>query len=134
MWRLTYIVPLLAGLFAGSVNTSVPNYPDRQETRIVQHDGGPSTVRDQAKLWMLQRIHLEEWQCMDKIIYAESRWIPNLWNSQGSDAYGLGQVKGSHKYTAGKPMKQFKVAVKYAIARYGTLCRAWKAHQSKGWY
>jgi hypothetical protein len=122
------------GLLFGSVNTSVPEYPDTRVEVIVQEDDKPSTVRDQAKLWMLQRIHLEEWQCMDKIIHAESRWIPNLWNSQGSSAYGLGQVKGSHKYTADKPMKQFKVAVKYAIYRYGTLCRAWQAHQSQGWY
>ena len=134
MWRLAYISPLVMGLLFGSVNTSVPEYPDTRVEVIVQEDDKPSTVRDQAKLWMLQRIHLEEWQCMDKIIHAESRWIPNLWNSQGSSAYGLGQVKGSHKYTADKPMKQFKVAVKYAIYRYGTLCRAWQAHQSQGWY
>lgn len=135
MWRLAYISPLVMGLLFGSVDTSVPEYPDvRKEIKIVQQDGPPPTVRDHAKVWMLKRIHLKEWQCMDKIIYAESRWIPNLWNSQGSSAYGLGQVKGSHKYTAGKPMKQFKVAVKYAIYRYGTLCRAWQAHQSQGWY
>jgi hypothetical protein len=134
MWRLAYISPLVMGLLFGSVNTSVPEYPDTRVEVIVQEDDKPSTVRDQAKLWMLQRIHLEEWQCMDKIIHAESRWIPNLWNSQGSSAYGLGQVKGSHKYTADKPMKQFKVAVKYVIARYGTPCKGWSFHQKMGWY
>lgn len=92
------------------------------------------TIRDKAKLWFLQREHLDEWKCIDEIIYRESRWIPNLWNSQGSSAYGLGQVKESHLYTHNKPMKQFIRAVKYAIHRYGTMCAALDAHNRQGWY
>ena len=33
-----------------------------------------------------------------------------------------------------KPLKQFKIAIKYAIHRYGTLCNAWDAWQRQGWY
>ena len=94
----------------------------------------PAYVRAEAKRWFLQREHLDEWKCIDEIIYRESRWIPNLYNTQGSGAYGLGQVKGSDKYTKNKPHRQFKTAVRYAIYRYGTLCNALKAHNKQGWY
>jgi hypothetical protein len=136
MWRLAYIGPLLVGLLFGQVDTSVPNYPDRVEQTVVAEEGIPPTIRDIAKTWFLIEVdgYYDEWKCMDKIIYAESRWIPDLWNSQGSEAYGLGQVKGSYDYTAGKPLKQFKVAVKYVIARYGTPCKGWSFHQKMGWY
>lgn len=108
--------------------------------------GTAPTIRKRAKLWTLQRIHLAQWRCIDTIIYRESRWIPSLFNTQSNTnehsteqqqhetAYGLGQVKGSYKYTKNKPMKQYKRAVKYMIARYDTFCRA-KAHHDKwGWY
>lgn len=93
-----------------------------------------ASIKLRAKYWTLQRTHLKEWRCMSYIIYKESRWIPNLHNTQGSGAYGLGQVKGSYKYTANKPLRQYITAVKYAIARYGTLCRAKHAHVRQGWY
>lgn len=94
----------------------------------------PEYVRSQARIWFLQREHLDEWKCIDTIIHRESRWIPNLWNSQGSNAYGLGQVKESYPYTHNKPMKQFIRAVKYAIHKYGTMCKALTHHDQHGWY
>lgn len=92
------------------------------------------TIRQRAKRWTLKRIHLQEWRCMDEIIRRESRWIPDLHNTQGSGAFGLGQVKGSEHYTAGKHLKQYKVAVRYAIHKHGTLCNALRFHNSNGWY
>jgi len=93
-------------------------------------------VRAQARIWFHQNIdgYHAEWICIDEIIHRESRWIPNLWNTQGSEAYGLGQVKGSYHYTHGRPIKQFKVAIKYAIHKYGTMCKALAAHDRQGWY
>lgn len=116
----------LAFSSASTTNSTPKRYP-------ITYAKAP-TVRQTAKVWLLQRIHLQEWRCIDEIIHRESRWIPNLYNTQGSGAYGLGQVKGSDKYTANKPLKQFKVAVKYAIARYGTLCAAKRWHDTRGWY
>lgn len=116
----------------GSASLTTNSTP-KQDT-IVSEKGTPPTIRKHAKTWFLKRSGMREWGCISGIIYRESRWIPNLWNSQGSEAYGLGQVKGSHKYTANKPMKQFKVAVKYAITRYGTLCKAKQFHDQNGWY
>lgn len=91
-------------------------------------------VRQRAKRWLLQRIHIEEWRCIDEVIWRESRWIPNLWNSQGSNAYGLGQIKGSYDYTKNKPMKQFKVAVRIGIYKHGTLCGMLDHHNKYGWW
>lgn len=93
-----------------------------------------ATLKQKAKRWLLQRIHKAEWLCIKEVIYRESRWIPNLWNSQGSSAYGLGQVKGSYHYTKNKPMKQFKVAVRVAIHKHGTLCNTLKHHNQYGWW
>ena len=93
-------------------------------------------VRANARIWFHQNIdgYHTEWLCMDEIIHRESRWIPNLYNTQGSGAYGLGQVKGSDKYTKNKPLQQFKVALRYAIHKYGTPCNALTHHNQYGWY
>jgi len=107
--------------------------PKRYPIALIQD---PEYVRSQARIWFHQNIdgYHEEWLCIDEIIYRESRWIPNLYNTQGSGAYGLGQVKGSDKYTKNKPLLQFKVALRYAIHRYGTPCAALKEHNKQGWY
>lgn len=96
----------------------------------------PWYVRAEAKRWYHQNIdgYHAEWKCIDEIIHRESRWIPNLYNTQGSGAYGLGQVKGSDRYTKNKPLAQFKTALRYAIHKYGTLCNALEAHNKQGWY
>lgn len=94
----------------------------------------PLSLKQKAKKWMLARTDKKEWLCIKKIVHRESRWIPNLWNAQGSDAYGLGQVKGSYHYTKNKPFKQFVVAVRVAIHKHGTLCKALKHHDLHGWY
>lgn len=94
------------------------------------------TLRDHAKMWLLINHdgYYSEWLCIDEIIHRESRWIPDLYNTQGSGAFGLGQVKGSDKYTKGKHLKQFKIAVRYAIHKYDTLCAALDHHNQHGWY
>ena len=93
-------------------------------------------IKKQARLWMLEKIDapLSEWLCAKEIIHRESRWIPNLRNSQGSTAYGLGQVKGSEKYTKNKPLKQFKVAIRYMIHKHQTPCNSLDFHDEHGWY
>jgi hypothetical protein len=87
-----------------------------------------------AKYWIKDRGHLEDWKYIDYIIYKESRWIHSLWNSQGSSAYGLGQLKGSYEWTKNKPMKQFKKAIAYMLYRYGTFEEAYIFHKKNGWY
>lgn len=118
------------------------NSTPKRDTIVTKKTGplgyktNPEYVRSQARIWFHTHIdgYHAEWVCIDEIIYRESRWIPNLHNSQGSEAYGLGQVKGSHHYTKNKPLLQFKVALRYAIHRYGTMCKALAHHDEHGWY
>lgn len=112
--------------------SSSPHTTPKQDTIVSESD----YVRAQARIWFHQNIdgYHKEWVCIDEIIHRESRWIPDLWNSQGSSAYGLGQLKESYPYTHGRPIKQFKAAIKYAIHRYGTLCNALHHHDQHGWY
>lgn len=93
-------------------------------------------LQQKAWVWLKKRgVPKKQWVCLKKVIHLESRWTPNLWNSQGSDAYGLGQVKGSYKYTKNKPMKQFKVTVRYALHKYDqSFCKALQHHHKHGWY
>jgi hypothetical protein len=137
---LTYLLGLGVALIHAQPNTqSAPEgsalidaqTPTPQRVTIAQNG---TDLRQRAKRWLLQRIHIEEWRCIDEVIYRESRWIPNLWNSQGSSAYGLGQVKGSYHYTKNKPMKQFKVAVRIAIHKHDTLCGMLDHHNKHGWW
>ena len=112
--------------------SSSPHTTPKRDTIVSESD----YVRAQARIWFHQNIdgYHKEWVCIDEIIYRESRWIPNLYNTQGSGAYGLGQLKGSDKWTANKPLKQFKAAIKYGVGRYGTLCAGLDFHNQHGWW
>jgi hypothetical protein len=68
-----------------------------------------------------------------KIIYIESRWIPNQTNPT-TGAYGLGQLINSKRYTSGMPYKQINAAIKYIKHRYGTPTKAYAHHRKYGWY
>lgn len=68
-----------------------------------------------------------------KIIYKESRWIPNQTNPT-TGAYGLGQLINSKRYTSGMPYKQINAAIKYIKHRYGTPTKALQHHIKYGWY
>lgn len=151
---LTFLIYLL-GLNAVITNT---NTPQVQSVQVVgesegkklapdhtnkPHGATPISQKEQARLakkqaylWWHKKIDAphKEWICAKKIIHLESRWIPNLWNAQGSTAYGLGQVKGSFHYTKNKPLKQFKVAVRYMIHKHQTPCLALAFHNRNGWY
>lgn len=136
--KITWIIyTLLFVLLLGTTSVSLKinhqawTHDNRQPVPTVKE---PLTIRQKAKAWTLQRTGKREWKCADNIIERESRWIPNLWNSQGSSAYGLGQLKESYKWTKNKPMKQYIKAIKYMIYRYDTMCNAWKFWQRNGWY
>lgn len=67
------------------------------------------------------------------IIYLESRWNPNAYNP-ATNAYGLGQIIDSKRYTKDMPYKQITAAVKYILHRYGTPMKALQHHRKHGWY
>jgi hypothetical protein len=75
----------------------------------------------------------KEWKAFQRIIWLESRWTPNQLN-KATGAYGLGQIVGSKRYTAGMPCKQINAAIKYIWNRYHTPTKALRHHNKWGWY
>ena len=86
---------------------------------------------DHWKLYAHSRIiNEEQYKCLSKIIYKESRWNPMAKN--GSH-YGLGQMRSKH-YRDLDPYRQIDATIKYIKGRYGSMCNAWRFHVKKGHY
>ena len=86
---------------------------------------------DHYKLYAHSRIiNYDQYQCLSKIIYKESRWNPAAKN--GSH-YGLGQMRSQH-YRNLDAYRQIDATIKYIINRYGSMCKAWEFHKVKGYY
>ena len=89
------------------------------------------TKTDYLKLYAHSRIiDNNQYQCLCKIIYKESRWNPLAIN--GSH-YGLGQMKSKH-YRNLDPYRQIDATLAYVKKRYGSMCKAWEFHKLKGYY
>ena len=86
---------------------------------------------DYLKLYTHSRvIDYQQFICLSKIIYKESRWNPQAIN--GSH-YGLGQMR-SKQYRNLDPYRQIDATILYIQGRYGSMCKAWKFHKAKGYY
>jgi hypothetical protein len=86
---------------------------------------------DHWKLYAHSRIiNEEQYLCLSKIIFKESRWNPQAKN--GSH-FGLGQMRSQH-YRDLDPYRQIDATIKYITNRYGSMCNAWRFHQKKGHY
>jgi len=89
------------------------------------------TKTDYLKLYTHSRIiDYEQFICLSKIIYKESRWNPQAIN--GSH-YGLGQMRSKH-YRNLDPYRQIDATILYIKGRYGSMCKAWEFHKAKGYY
>jgi len=90
-----------------------------------------NTTTDQYKLYTHSRIvNYEQFLCLSKIFYKESRWNPYAVN--GSH-YGIGQMRSKH-YRNLDPYRQIDATIKYIKHRYGSMCKAWEFHKKKGYY
>lgn len=97
----------------------------------VQMQHATASNIDHYKLYAHSRIiNYEQYQCLSKIIYKESRWNPAAKN--GSH-YGLGQMRSEH-YRNLDAYRQIDATIKYIINRYGSMCKAWEFHKVKGYY
>ena len=98
---------------------------------VLQMQPAQATNADQYKLYAHSRlINDNQYQCLKKIIYKESRWNPKAKN--GSH-YGLGQMRSEH-YRTLDPYRQIDATIKYITHRYGSMCNAWRFHMKKGHY
>jgi hypothetical protein len=97
----------------------------------VQMQPAQASAIDQYKLYAHSRIiNYEQFLCLSKIIYKESRWNPKAKN--GSH-FGLGQMRSQH-YRNLDPYRQIDATIKYINHRYGSMCNAWRFHQRVGHY
>ena len=86
---------------------------------------------DHYKLYAHARIiNYEQYKCLSKIIYKESRWNPQAKN--GSH-FGLGQMRSEH-YRTLDAYRQIDATIKYITNRYGSMCNAWRFHERVGHY
>ena len=86
---------------------------------------------DHYKLYAHSRIISDEqYRCLSKIIYKESRWNPKAVN--GSH-YGLGQMRSKH-YRNLDPYRQIDSTIEYITKRYKSMCNAWRFHVKNGHY
>jgi hypothetical protein len=86
---------------------------------------------DHYKLYAHSRIiNYEQYKCLSKIIYKESRWNPQAKN--GSH-FGLGQMRSEH-YRTLDAYRQIDATIKYITLRYGSMCNAWRFHERVGHY
>ena len=90
-----------------------------------------NTNTDNLKLYAHSKVvNYEQFICLSKIIYKESRWNPKAVN--GSH-HGLGQMRSEH-YRTLDPFRQIDATIKYINHRYGSMCNAWRFHQRVGHY
>ena len=86
---------------------------------------------DHYKLYAHSRIiNYEQYKCLSKIIYKESRWNPQAKN--GSH-FGLGQMRSEH-YRTLDAYRQIDATIKYITNRYGSMCNALRFHLKNGYF
>ncbi len=86
---------------------------------------------DHYKLYAHSRIiNYEQYKCLSKIIYKESRWNPQ---SKNGSHYGLGQMRSEH-YRTLDPYRQIDATIKYITNRYGSMCNALRFHLKNGYF
>jgi len=89
------------------------------------------TDTDNLKLYAHSRvINYQQFQCLNKLISAESHWNINAMN--GSH-YGLGQMRNK-SYRNLDGYRQIDWTIRYIKGRYGSMCNAYRHWQSKGWH
>ena len=86
---------------------------------------------DNLKLYAHSRlINYEQFQCLNKLITAESNWRINAIN--GSH-YGLGQMRNK-SYRNLDGYRQIDWTIRYIKGRHGSMCNAYRHWQKKGWH
>jgi hypothetical protein len=80
----------------------------------------------------IQLNNLDEFECLDKLYFAESRWNPKAVSPSGKH-FGIPQGKSKWLATV-DGYKQVDWGIKYNRARYSTMCNALKHFKAKGWH
>lgn len=92
----------------------------------------PTTARTQIERLATAQYGQRGWQCLDRLIYRESRWDPHAKNGTSS-ARGLFQLLRLPPDLT--PAEQYERGQRYLAHRYqGSPCLALRSSLVRGWY
>lgn len=98
-------------------------------------------LSEQQKDWLIQAgVPQADWFYVDYIIFRESRWRHQVWNTAGSGAYGLCQSLPASKMSSfgadymDNPITQLRWCNWYALDRYGGWANAYQAWLNQHWW
>ena len=111
------VVSVLGILFISAANAVAPI-----------HNGLP--IQQTPKAYAKAVLPLEEYNCISKLYYYESRWNPKARN--GSH-YGIPQGRSIYLKTA-TGIEQIKWGIKYNKNRYGSNCKALSFFQRNNYH
>lgn len=83
-----------------------------------------------AKQFAKVSLNNKEYKCLFKLYYYESRWNPK---SKNGNHYGIPQGRSIYLKTA-TPIDQIRWGINYNYSRYGSMCKALKHFEQKGWH
>ena len=87
-------------------------------------------IQQTPKAYAKAVLPIDEYKCLSKLYYYESRWNPKARN--GSH-YGIPQGRSLWLKSA-SPIEQVKWGIKYNKARYGNSCKAYLHYREKNWH
>ena len=111
------VVSVLGMLLLSSANAAAPIHNGIQ-------------IQQTPKMYAKAVLPLEEYRCINKLYYYESRWNHKARN--GSH-YGIPQGRSLWLKTA-SPIEQVKWGIKYNKARYGNSCKAFLHYRQNNWH
>ena len=87
-------------------------------------------IQQTPKAYAKANLSIDEYKCISKLYYYESRWNPKAKNGPH---YGIPQGRSVWLKTA-DPIEQVKWGIKYNKARYGNSCKAYFHYQQNNWH
>ena len=90
------------------------------------------TTNNYRQWAFIQLNNTDEFDCLDALYYAESRWNP-LAVSPSGNHYGIPQGR-SIWLSKVDGYKQVMWGIKYNNVRYGSMCKALEHYKIKGWH
>ena len=102
-------------------------------TLLFSKDYSVADTTNNYRQWaFIQLNNIDEFNCLDALYYAESRWNP-LAVSPSGNHYGIPQGR-SIWLSKVDGYKQVMWGIKYNNVRYGSMCKALEHYKIKGWH
>jgi hypothetical protein len=87
-------------------------------------------IQQTPKMYAKAVLPLDEFKCINKLYYYESRWNDKARNGS---MYGIPQGNSIYLKTA-TGIKQVKWGISYNLNRYGSMCAAWEFFQENNYH